>query len=317
MFDFQSFNPKKIKKELLFLVLIFLFLPGENFYEKLRLKQKEPLVREIEISLPEFSDYPLKTTEKRVPFLTARAAMVVDVPSKVVLFDKKPNFPLHPASTTKIMTALIVLENYQLDEVFTVPNLETIVGRNMALEKGEKMTVKNLLYGLLVQSANDAAYTLASNYPGGNKMFIEAMNKKAITLALFKTHFVNTTGIDQANHYSTAYDLAHLAAYAMKKPLFVEMVGTQKMTISDIENKQKHKLENTNELIGKVSGLLGVKTGWTEGAGECLIAYVEREGRKIITVLLGSQDRFGETEKLIDWVFENYRWQKITRSTQD
>lgn len=317
MFDFQSFNPKKIKKELLFLVLIFLFLPGENFYEKLRLKQKEPLVREIEISLPEFSDYPLKTTEKRVPFLTARAAMVVDVPSKVVLFDKKPNFPLHPASTTKIMTALIVLENYQLDEVFTVPNLETIVGRNMALEKGEKMTVKNLLYGLLVQSANDAAYTLASNYPGGIEKFIEAMNKKAITLALFKTHFVNTTGIDQANHYSTAYDLAHLAAYAMKKPLFVEMVGTQKMTISDIENKQKHKLENTNELIGKVSGLLGVKTGWTEGAGECLIAYVEREGRKIITVLLGSQDRFGETEKLIDWVFENYRWQKITRSTQD
>lgn len=317
MFDFQPSKLKKIKKELILLALLFLFLPGENFYEKLRVRLKEPLVRETEISLPEFSDYPLKTTEKGVPFLTARAAMIVDVPSKVVLFDKNPNFPLHPASTTKIMTALIALENYQLDEVFPVPNLETIIGRNMALEKGEKMRVKDLLYGLLVQSANDAAYTLASNYPGGVEKFVEAMNQKAITLGLFKTRFVNTTGIDQADHYSTAYDLAHLAAYAVKKPLFLEMVGTQKITISDIENKQKHELENTNELIGKVEGLGGVKTGWTEGAGECLIAYVEREGRKIITVLLGSQDRFGETEKLIDWVFKNFLWQKITRSTQD
>jgi len=271
----------------------------------------------MEIVLPQVTDYPVNTTGMKVPFLTARSAMVVDVPSRVVIFANNPDFRLPPASITKVMTALVVLENYKLDDVLTVPDVETVIGRNMGLEKGEEMTVENLLYGLLVHSANDAALTLVSGYPLGIEKFIFSMNEKAKELDLFNTHFANISGIDQANHYSTVRDLAHLATYAMGNPVFAKIVRTKKNVVTDVKKKHWHDLENTNELIGKISGLVGVKTGWTEEADECLISYVERNGRTIITVLLGSKDRFGETEKLIDWVFENYRWQEVTPSRKD
>lgn len=308
-----------IKKKNFFLLLFFFFffLPGENFYEKLRIELKKPLVRGVEIDLPEPPAYPINVTETKAPFLTAKSAVMIDVPSKVVILAKNPNFRLLPASTTKIMTALIVLENYKLDNVLVVPKLDDLIGRNMELLGGEKITVENLLYGLLVHSANDAALTLSSRYSGGIEEFIYLMNKKANELGLFNTHFANISGIDQANHYSTVRDLAHLAVYAMKNPIFSEMVSTSKVTVSDVDKNHWHDLENTNELIGEVDGLKGVKTGWTEKAGECLVSYVERNSRKIITVLLGSRDRFGETKKLIDWVFGNYSWQEITPSTQD
>lgn len=308
-----------IKKKNFFLLLFFFFffLPGENFYEKLRIELKKPLVRGVEINLPEPPAYPINVTETKAPFLTAKSAVVIDVPSKVVILAKNPNFRLLPASTTKIMTALIVLENYKLDNVLVVPKLDDLIGRNMELLGGEKITVENLLYGLLVHSANDAALTLSSRYSGGIEEFICLMNKKANELGLFNTHFANISGIDQVNHYSTVRDLAHLAVYAMKNPIFSEMVSTSKVTVSDVDKNHWHDLENTNELIGEVDGLKGVKTGWTEKAGECLVSYIERNSRKIITVLLGSRDRFGETKKLIDWVFENYSWQEITPSTQD
>lgn len=325
MFGFPQFNLKNLRQELrgfcqtklLLLGLFLFFLPGENFYEKLRLEFEKPLVKGVEVNILEPSDYPLNVTGTRPPFLTAKSAIVIDVPSKVVILAKNSNLSLPPASTTKIMTALVALENFKLDDILIVPNIETIIGQNMGLEEGEKMTVENLLYGLLVQSANDAAFTLASNYPVGNEEFIYSMNKKANELSLFHTHFANISGIDQVNHYSTVYDLAHLASYAMKNSVFSRIVITQKIVVSDVEGKHWHELETTNELIGKVSGLKGVKTGWTEAAGECLIAYVEKEGRKIITVLLGSWDRFGETRKLIDWVFKNHEWQEVTLSTQD
>lgn len=295
---------------LLMLLLVF-FLPGENFYEKLRLRLNEPMVRQPPVQLPPIFDYPLKKTEETPPFLTARAVMVVDVPSKVVIFEKNAGLPLPPASTTKMMTALVSLENYQLDDVFVVPSLKGYIGQRMDLEEGEELTVESLLYGLLVQSANDAALTLAVNHPQGRAKFIEAMNQKAEDLGLNNTRFANISGLDRADHYSTVRDLAHLAAYAMGNPVFAKMVSLSRVTISDVDNQHQHVLENTNELIGKVSGLKGVKTGWTEAAGECLVSYIERNGRQIITVLLGSQNRFGETEKLAEWVFRNFEWGKI------
>lgn len=304
------------KKFFILALFLFFFLPGENFYEKLRLETREPLVKGIEANLPELSPYPVNNIGKKAPFLTAKSAIVIDIPSKVVLLEKNPNLRLPPASTTKIMTALIVLENYKLDDVLTVPKIDDLVGQNMELEGGERITVENLLYGVLVQSANDAALTLASNYSGRIEQFVYSMNRKANHLSLFNTHFANISGLDQANHYSTIYDLAQLATYAMKNPIFAKMVATPRIIVSDVEKKHWHKLENTNELIGKVFGVRGVKTGWTEKAGECLVSYIERNERRIIIVLLGSQDRFGETEKLVDWVFKNYRWQEVTLSTQ-
>jgi D-alanyl-D-alanine carboxypeptidase (penicillin-binding protein 5/6) len=309
----------KVAKEkplFLFLAILFLFLPGENFYERLRVEFKEPLVRGEEIVLPELTDYPVNVAGAKTLSLSAKSAIVVDVSSKVAIYAKNPAFHLLPASTTKMMTGLVVLENYDLDTVLTVPSLDEVVGRHMNLVAGEKMTVRNLLYGLLVHSANDAALTLASAYPSGKEEFIYAMEKKAKELGLINTHFANFIGLDQANHYSTVFELAQLAAYAMKNQIFAEMVKTAKMTVFDVTGEHQHDLENTNELIGGLPGVKGVKTGWTEGAGECLVAYVERNGREIITVLLGSRDRFGETARLIDWVFENFQWQEITSSTE-
>lgn len=310
---------KVTKKKAFFLLLavLFSFLPGENFYERLRIKLKEPLARGEEVNLPELPDYPVNVAGAKTLYLTAKAAIVVDVDSRVVIFAKNSASRLLPASTTKIMTALIVLENFNLDNVLSVPDLDEIVGQNMGLIEDEKMTVRNLLYGLLVHSANDAALTLASGHPLGKGEFIYSMEKKAKELGLTNTHFANFSGLDQANHYSTVFDLAHLASYAMENPNFAEIVKTPKITISDVTGEHQYNLENTNELIGGIPGIKGVKTGWTEGAGECLVSYVERNGRKIVTALLGSRDRFAETARLINWVFENYQWRKITPSIEE
>lgn len=307
----------KQKAFFLLLVLLLFFLPGENFYEKLRLETEEPLTREVEINLPAILDYPVNVKGAETLFLTAKSAMVIDVSSKVVLLAKNPDSFLPPASTTKIMTALIVLENYQLDDVLVVPKITNLIGQNMGLLEGERMTVENLLYGVLVHSANDAALTLASSYSGGIEEFIYSMNQKANELGLFDTHFANISGIDQVNHYSTVRDLAHLTSHAMENPLFAKIVEKKRITVVDIDRKHWHELETTNELIGKVFGLKGVKTGWTESAGECLIAYVARNEREIITVILGSKDRFSETERLVNWVFKNFEWLKVTPATQN
>jgi len=168
-----------------------------------------------------------------------------------------------------------------------------------------------LLYGLLVQSANDAATVLAQNYPGGEDAFIAAMNNKAVSLGLTATHFTNASGLDAYGHYTTAHDLALIAAAAMTNPVFKKIVATQGISVSDVDFTITHELTTINQLLGVVPGLAGVKTGWTEQAGECFVAYVDRGGRQFIIVVLGSDDRFGETQQLIDWVFANFQFQLL------
>jgi len=219
------------------------------------------------------------------------------------------------------MTALVSLDYYKLSDVLTVGKLE-VNGETIKLVEGEKMTVENLLYGLLVASGNDAALVLAQNYPGGQINFVQAMNQKAQDLNLTHTYFANPTGLDSNKEgkiltdfsYTTALDLARLAAFALKNENFLRFVSTTNITISDIQGKIFHKLDNVNELLGKFSGVKGVKTGWTEEAGECLVGYTERDNHGLITVIMGSQDRFGETTKLVNWVFGNFQWQEINPS---
>ena len=165
------------------------------------------------------------------------------------------------------------------------------------------MTVEQLLFALLVQSGNDAAEILAENYPGGRPTFIEAMNTKAAQLNLVHTHFANPTGIDEPGHYSSAADLARLASFALKKPEFARIVSTENTIVSN------HVLTNVNELLGKVPGVLGVKTGFTDGAGQSLVTLVDRDNHPVILVVLGSLDRFGDSEKLINWVYTNFKWE--------
>lgn len=304
------FDPLKrgqILVQFFFLGLVIFFLPGQNFYQTAALTPQKPLVREVPFNLPQPAPYPKKTTDQPPPDLTAGSVLVLDVTSSVILYEKNASQRFSPASTTKIMTALVALDEYQLNDILTVKTVET-EGRIMNLKEGEQMTAENLLYGLLVHSANDAAVTLAENYPGGREKFIAAMNRKAQQMNMNNTHFENENGLEQENHYISSIDLARLATYALNNPTFLQFVETKKIAVMDINQKEIHQLESVNKLLGEIPGLFGVKTGWTENAGECLVAAVEREGHKIITVVLKSEDRFGETAKLINWAFANYQW---------
>lgn len=268
--------------------------------------------RRIEPGLPSLTAYPLPQPDLAEPYLTATAAAVFDRRSGVFLFRKNAAQPLLPASTVKVMTALVSLDHYSLLDVLLVSQVAN-EGQDMKLIEGEPITVEALLYGLLVSSANDAALVLAQNYPGGEAQFIEAMNQKAAQLHLKNSSFANPTGLDNGRQSaSSAQDLAWLTNQALKNPTFAQIVSTKKAILQDPQKKFFHPLYNLNELLWDMPEVKGVKTGWTESARECLITFVQKDNQELIFVVLGSEDRFGETRKIIDWVFKNYSWEEVT-----
>jgi serine-type D-Ala-D-Ala carboxypeptidase (penicillin-binding protein 5/6) len=253
----------------------------------------------------------LKGGDNSFPQISARSILALDLDSMTPLYEKNPDAPLLPASTTKIVTALVAMDYYSDDAVITVGDLK-VPGQNMGLVAGEKLLVRSILEGLLIYSGNDAAEVLAVNYPGGRNAFIEAMNEKAKKFHLENTHFENPTGFDDGAHYSTARDLTRIALEAMKNPRFSDIVKQKEKYVASTDGNIIHKLVNTNELLGEVPGVLGVKTGFTENARENLVTYMERDGHKVMIALLGSQDRFGETKEVINWVFGNYEWEEVS-----
>jgi len=257
-----------------------------------------------------YSDLPILKESAKYPILSAQSVMAVDLVSGVTLYEKDPNKALLPASTTKIITALVAIDTYELNQVLKVGRI-SVEGQKMGLVTGEEIKFVDLLNGLLIYSANDAAEVLAQNHPGGRDLFIGLMNKKVKNLGLNNTHFGNPTGLDNGAQYSTTRDLIVVSKYAMKNPIFAEIVGTKEKTVKSIDGRISHKLVNVNRLLGEVPGVLGVKTGWTENARENLVTYVERDQRKIMTVVLGSSDRFGETKELIEWIYQNYIWTEV------
>src|SRR3989344_1683994 len=257
-----------------------------------------------------FSLLPVLGNTEGFPVLSAQGVTAVDLDSSVVMYEKNADQTLLPASTTKIMTALVAMDYYPDDYVVKVKPL-SVVGQKMGLIAGEEMVAKDLLKGLLIYSANDAAEALAADYPGGREMFVAAMNMKAARYHLDHTLFANPTGLDGEDHVSTARDLVRLSQIAMQNPEFAQIVGTKETRVTSVDGEIAHYLININELLGVVDGVVGIKTGWTEDARENLVTYIERDGHKIIIALLGSQDRFGETRELIDWIFENYSWQEV------
>lgn len=267
-------------------------------------------------NLKTYSDLPTLKESAKYPILSAQSVMAVDLTSGVALYEKDPNKALLPASTTKIVTALVALDAYELDQVLKVGRI-TVEGQKMGLVTGEEIKFIDLLNGLLIYSANDAAEVLAQNYTGGRDLFIGLMNKKVKDLGLNNTHFGNPTGLDNGTQYTTTRDLIVVAKYAMQNPIFAEIVGTKEKIVKSVDNKYIHKLVNVNKLLGEVPGVFGVKTGWTESARENLVTYVEKDNRKVMIVVLGSSDRFGETKELIEWIYSNYEWQNVTpRSNQ-
>ena len=293
----------------LLLASIFLLTslyPGQNSIQTIILRPGP--IKAYKLPGPAQTIYPLHDGTNLSP-LTAKSIVVQDVGSKTIIFSKNPDTILFPASLTKIMTALVSLEEWQdLNAVITVKNEDRAIGQTIDLIAGEQLTLRSLLYGLLIQSGNDAALALADNYPGGYYEFVKAMNAKAQSLHLTNTTFKNPSGIDQYGHVTTSRDLAILASYAIENLNIREIVGNKQYTISDVTGQITHELLTTNQLLGEISGLSGLKTGWTSGAGECLISYVERDGNKIVVVVLGSTDRFGETRTIVDWVYAHHDW---------
>lgn len=274
-----------------------------------------PAVLQQSLALKKISSFPpLPVLAKGAPFplISAQAALAIDLDSGVTLYEKDPEKKLLPASTTKIITALVAMDYYSDDTILAVKNIK-IDGQKMGLKDKERIGVKELLYGLLIYSGNDAAEVLAQNYPGGREAFVFAMNQKAGQLHLDASHFTNPAGLDSDGDdiVSTARDLTRVAQVAMRSPRFAEIVKTKSITVKSFDGKIAHRLTNINELIGKVDGVLGVKTGWTENARENLVTYIKRGDHKVMLTVLSSQDRFGETEELIDWIFTNYSWQEV------
>lgn len=287
----------KVKKILIsWLALLFLFL----FFLAVRFD----LIRQ-KLSATNYNPRPVsELAELSLPELTAKSYLIVDVENGTILAKRNPHLKLHPASITKMATAINALESYPLGEVITVKQ-EYLVGKNMELQAGEKITVENLIYGLLVHSANDAAFVLAGQNQTNVKQFVMRMNNFVEQLGLKNTHFVNFDGEEDKNHYSTAFDLAHLARFALKNKVFEQAIRKKEMTVTDLSGEIVHRLETTNELLGPITEVKGIKTGWTPQSGECFIGLIEIEDKEFITVILGSEDRFGETQMLIERIKES------------
>ena len=238
--------------------------------------------------------------------ISAQSAILIDAQTGRVLYEKQANKQGLIASTTKIMTALIVCEQTNvLDRVRIPQEAVGIEGSSMYLKAGEILTVQELLYGLMLQSGNDAAVALAIYCGGTIEGFAELMNDKAHRLGLENTHFVNPNGLDSPGHYSTAADLAVLAAYAMQNPVFAKTVSTKTVTFSN------RTLRNHNKLLWLLEGADGVKTGFTKAAGRILVSSCIRDGRRLIAVTMNDRNDWQDHQDLMESGFDKFTVNKI------
>lgn len=242
-----------------------------------------------------------------LPELETLSFYIYDITSKSVICQREPNLPLYPASTTKMMTALVALDIYTPDQILTIYSADHSVGHTMNLLPNDQLTTSDLIYGLLVSSGNDAALALAENHPQGYSAFVSAMNDKARSLGLKNTYFTNVSGVEDEFHVTTASDLTTIALEGLKHPLFAQAVATSKTTVTSLKGNS-YPLYSTNELLSR-EDVSGIKTGWTPSAGDCLLTLYTQDGHKIIITLLGSPDRFEETELILDWLKTNLSWQ--------
>ena len=238
-------------------------------------------------------------------FVSTPSYIVYEVQSRAVVAEKNSDLRFSPASSAKIMTALVALDYYDTSNILKVPSLASVEGSNMGLFENEEIKIENLLYGLMLPSGNDAAYTLAVNYELGYEGFVRAMNEKAKLLKLENTHFTDPAGFEDSN-YTTAYDMARLGAYAISNKKFAKIVSTKNIIVTDITGKFIHDLSNLNELLG-INGVDGIKTGFTEEAGGVLVTSVLHEGRHYIVVLFKSDDRFADTRSILESIVSSIR----------
>ena len=237
----------------------------------------------------------------QVKAISAKSAILMDCTTGRILYSKQPDRKSLIASTTKIMTALVICEQCNVLDRVRIPNEAVgIEGSSIYLKPGEILTVQDLLYGLMLHSGNDAATALAIYCGGTVEGFVQMMNDKARVLDLANTHFENPHGLDSENHYSTAEDLGRLAAFAMKNPVFSKIVSTKNVRVGE------RYLKNHNKLLWSVEGADGVKTGYTKSAGRILVSSASREGRRLVAVTIDDPDDWRDHTKLLEMGFGEF-----------
>ena len=262
------------------------------------------------LPISEPSYFPIFDSVKEKPVIDAKAGLVYDTRSGRFLFVKNPRIKLPIASLTKILSAVVVLENFDTKEAVTIPKeVLRVDDEKQSLYLNEEITVQNLLKLMLIESSNDAAYALA--YHANNKgiNFVDKMNEKAQLLNMNDSNFLDPAGLND-NAYSTSEDLVKLIKYSLKYDLIWEILTEKSIVVKSVDGKIEHKAENTDQLLGIIPDIFGGKTGNTDGALGCMILVVDIPDKndKLISVILGSKSRFDDTKKLIDWVKESYRW---------
>ncbi|CCJ34405.1 D-alanyl-D-alanine carboxypeptidase family protein [Caloramator australicus] len=238
--------------------------------------------------------------------LNCVAATILDQESGRILYSKNGNKILPMASTTKIMTAIVAIERGNIKDVVTVSTkAASVPGSSAGLRAGDKVTLEELLYGLMLKSGNDAAVAIAEHIAGNVQNFVKLMNDKALEIGALNTSFITPHGLDAEDHFTTANDLAKITAYAMKNDLFAKIVATKEIS-SGITGPFKYSYNNINKFLFRVDNSDGVKTGYTGNAGKCLVASVRHKFGRYICVVLNSADRWKDAEKLVQYASKNY-----------
>lgn len=296
----------------LYILISAIFVIGLLMY---RGTEKEPVstakpLYQLPVNVAAFVKKEKRVAVISVPLetLTSESYYIIDIPSGDSIAAREESTQRYPASTTKVITALVALAEFSPESVLEVKR-EFKEGQTAKFVVGEKLTLENILYALLIHSANDAAYLIADNYPGGYDSFIAAMNTYSAKLGMMNTNFLNPAGLDQEGHYSSAYDLSLAGRAFLKNPFLKKIVGIKNITISDVTFSYFHPLYNVNQLLGEIPGIAGLKTGYTELAGENLITYYKRDDHEALIVLLKSKDRFGDTRKIVQWITSQVRYE--------
>lgn len=309
MKDFQSFfqNLKKkcktalqrsdlyIRLLLIPLILLVIIVILSIVYLRLNTSLYQQRLHPLSVSYT-LNDYP-SLTQKDDPVITAQAAGILDVDSGVFLFTKNPFFHFSMASTTKMMTALVALDYYKSNDVLTVQR-NYVEGTVLNLYKGEQFYFSDLMYAMLLNSANDVAYTLADNYPGGIDAFVRAMNTKAVQLHLLNTKYIDPAGLEDDGDFTTVTDLARLGSLVLQNNTIRTVVNTKYKYITTVDGQNQYQLQNLNQLLG-LDGVIGIKTGTTEGAGQVLVTAKQNDQHTYVIVVMESQDRYADTWTLL------------------
>jgi len=286
--------------------LAFIFLP-----KPIKDSVKQPSVAGVNTVQTEeaLKPAPEMAVNLSAPILTAKAALAFDLDSGTILYSKNLDENLPIASLTKLMTALVVVKQKNLDDIVTVPwQAQGVPGSTIGLIRGERIRVRDLLSAMLIPSSNDAALALAYSITTDEGKFAELMNNEAKRLGLHSTNFSNPVGWDLGENYSNTLDLIKIVREFLKHPVLSEMVSVKETAIMSEDRKWVHQLRSTNRLLMEDPNVIGIKTGFTSKALGNLIILTKNQSNRIVTIVLGSDAREEDSQKLLDWAVRAYRW---------